>query len=262
MARPVAAPGAAAAIPLAYARPVPRLASPIALPISRLRALIELLGVVPAAAGGLAAGWFFTDLTGLDDERWFHVGGSIGMGAGAVVAVLLMMGLARHRPATIGLTGHRLALNVALALAALVGFYIFSFALGLMLLMLAPEFLLQQPQSVDAIETTFPPMPFAGIVALMAFVALWEETVFRGFLLTRLHVLVRRWWLVVPVGSVAFAAGHIYQGPLAVVMTGVLGLILGSLFIWRKSLIPGIVFHLLHNTLALQMVQWMSAHAP
>ena len=93
------------------------------------------------------------------------------------------------------------------------------------------------------------------MIALMTFVAIWEEIAFRGFMLTRLQSIFRRWWLTIPIGAVLFGFGHGYQGPLAIVQTMLLGIVMGVLFWWRKSLVPGIVFHLLNNVMAFLMLK-------
>ena len=78
-------------------------------------------------------------------------------------------------------------------------------------------------------------------------VALWEEIVFRGFVLTRLNAIFKRWWLTILLASSVFGAVHIYEGLLAVLLISGLALIMSVLFVWRRSLVPSIVFHFLHD---------------
>ena len=97
-------------------------------------------------------------------------------------------------------------------------------------------------------------VPLAGILPLAAFVAFWEETVFRGFLLGRLRASMaetgprgapgRRDALAVVVAALCFGAGHGYQGVLGIVQTTSAGLVLGTLAVWRQSLWPCIGAHL------------------
>jgi membrane protease YdiL (CAAX protease family) len=124
-----------------------------------------------------------------------------------------------------------------------------------------PEILTAEPESAQAIRETFPRMSLPALMLMMTFVAIWEEVVFRGFLLTRLRALVGRWWLAIFIGAILFSFGHIYQGLLGMFVTFILGLILGALFVWRKSLVPGIVYHICQNVLAFQMTQWLYAGA-
>jgi membrane protease YdiL (CAAX protease family) len=97
-------------------------------------------------------------------------------------------------------------------------------------------------------------VPLASILPLAAFVAFWEETVFRGFLLGRLRASMavtdgggapcRRDALAVVVAALCFGAGHGYQGMLGIVQTTSAGLVLGTVAVWRQSLWPCIGAHL------------------
>jgi len=74
-----------------------------------------------------------------------------------------------------------------------------------------------------------------------------EETGFRGYVLTKLNLFVNNWWATVLISSFFFGIGHFYQGPGGMVLTGVYGLLFCLVFIWRKSLYPGIFAHFLHD---------------
>jgi membrane protease YdiL (CAAX protease family) len=97
-------------------------------------------------------------------------------------------------------------------------------------------------------------LPLAVILPLAAFAALWEETVFRGFLLGRLRASVpvqdsqgvvrRRDMPAVVLAGLLFGAGHGYQGLLGVGQTALIGIALGALTLWRRSLWPAIGAHL------------------
>ena len=97
-------------------------------------------------------------------------------------------------------------------------------------------------------------VPTEAILPLAAFAAVWEETVFRGFLLGRLRAAIpvgetragalRRDVLAVALTALFFGAGHGYQGGLGLVQTTVAGVALGALAVWRNSLWPAIGAHL------------------
>jgi uncharacterized protein len=97
-------------------------------------------------------------------------------------------------------------------------------------------------------------VPTEAILPLAAFAAVWEETVFRGFLLGRLRAAIpvgdtrvaaiRRDMLAVMLTALFFGAGHGYQGGLGLVQTTVAGVALGALAVWRNSLWPAIGAHL------------------
>ncbi len=107
--------------------------------------------------------------------------------------------------------------------------------------------------------------PVEVILPLAAFAALWEETVFRGFLLGRLRAsmpvqdsrgaALRRDVLALVLTGLFFGAGHGYQGLLGVGQTALAGIALGALTVWRKSLWPAIGAHLAIDAFGLVMVK-------
>lgn len=78
-----------------------------------------------------------------------------------------------------------------------------------------------------------------------------EETGFRGYVLTKLNLFLNNWYFTVAISSLCFGLGHFYQGIGGIILTGTYGLLFCLLFIWRKSLIPGIFAHSLQNLTAL-----------
>ncbi len=112
-------------------------------------------------------------------------------------------------------------------------------------------------------------LPLGSILPLATFVGLWEETVFRGFLLGRLRAALpvsdtpearlRRDVAAVVVCAVLFGAGHGYQGLLGLLQNTVAGLVLGALVLWRRSLWPAIGAHLTIDAFSLTMLQVLKA---
>ena len=108
-------------------------------------------------------------------------------------------------------------------------------------------------------------MPAEAILPLAAFVAVWEETVFRGFLLGRLRAswqvpdtrraALRRDLLAIVLTALFFGAGHGYQGVLGLAQTTVAGIALGTLAVWRKSVWPAIGAHLAIDAFGLVMLK-------
>lgn len=94
-------------------------------------------------------------------------------------------------------------------------------------------------------------IPLAAIVPLSVFVGIYEEIVFRGFLLDRLRLLSGSSTLAVLGSSILFALGHLYQGSLGLVQTGMVGLVLGALAVARGSIWPCIVAHVTIDTFGL-----------
>lgn len=80
--------------------------------------------------------------------------------------------------------------------------------------------------------------------------AVGEEISFRGFLITRLTPVLRNYWAAAFLSSVSFGLGHLYQGAVGVIFTGMYGFLFAILFYWRKSLFPCILAHFLQDALA------------
>lgn len=127
----------------------------------------------------------------------------------------------------------------------LIGFVFLIFA-NLVLLIITKLFSVTQPAEIKYLlprNTT--DKIFWTLMSLTAGIA--EETGFRGYVLTKLNLFFKNWWATVIISSFFFGIGHFYQGLGGVILTGVYGLLFCLLFIWRKSLYPGIIAHFLHD---------------
>ena len=255
-ARPVAVEGVSEPIPSAAGGPPTDSQDAVWPPrMSRLRALVELLVLIPAGLLGLivvAAPFMFIRLA---DNRWYNILGSVGPGIGTLTACAIMLLIARHKPASIGWTRRNWLVNAGLGTAALAAFYA---CVVIPLNVSFPQLARQGDYTRQAIEQNFPPMNFAWIALMMTFVVLWEEVIFRGFVLTRMRVLFGRWWLAILAGSIVFGAIHFsYQGILAVVMITLLAVLMGVVFAWRRSLIPSMTLHWLFNVGTLLVIKYV-----
>jgi len=127
----------------------------------------------------------------------------------------------------------------------LIGFVFLIFA-NFVILLLSSLFNVTQPAEIKyLLPRNTSDKIFWILMSLTAGIV--EETGFRGYVLTKLHLFVRNWWATVFISSFFFGIGHFYQGLGGMVLTGVYGLLFCLLFIWRKSLYPGIFAHFLHD---------------
>lgn len=69
-----------------------------------------------------------------------------------------------------------------------------------------------------------------------------EEILYRGFLIAYFGTFVDMWMAVV-LSSIAFGFGHMYQGKVGVIKTGVVGLALAGLYVLTGSLWAPMVLH-------------------
>jgi membrane protease YdiL (CAAX protease family) len=80
-------------------------------------------------------------------------------------------------------------------------------------------------------------------VFLVSIVAVAEETIFRGYLILRFKTLSTSSAVAVVIAAFIFSLGHGYEGSAGVVTVGVIGLVFGIIYLWRRSLVTTIVMH-------------------
>ncbi|MGA2033383.1 MAG: ABC transporter permease subunit/CPBP intramembrane protease [Thermoguttaceae bacterium] len=100
---------------------------------------------------------------------------------------------------------------------------------------------------LETIDRMFTAAPFWQIALLIAVLpALCEELAFRGFILSGFRQLGHKWRAIV-LTAVFFGLTHaIFQQSLVACLVGV---VIGLIAVQSGSLLPGILFHLLHNLL-------------
>ena len=84
---------------------------------------------------------------------------------------------------------------------------------------------------------------FPPYFALAVTAGLCEEFLYRGFAMAALAHAGLSAWLVVLVSSVLFGLAHSYQGRGGIVMTFVVGLVLGASRLAYNSLVPAVFWH-------------------
>jgi len=239
--------------------PMARKPQVMPMPMSRLRALLEALLLIPATIAGGVLTVVVLQQFGIQDARWFNLLSSIGMGLVALVLIMLLLRWDGHSGRTIGWTAENFEKNILIGLGTFLATFMAVLLVSGILTLMFPHLLEEPSTAHKAIREAFPQIRILHLVPVLFLVSVWEEVAFRGFLLTRLHSLLRRWWLTILVGAALFGAVHSYQGALAMGLVFVLGLILGVLMVWRKSLVPGIFFHFANNLVMMLIVQSVPA---
>lgn len=226
--------------------------------MSVLRAIIELVVLVPVLFVGIVGGYFGGMLFESEDSRWAGLASSVGMGVTSLGAVAVMLRVAGQRGESVGWSSRRLGADILIGVGTLLAFYVVVIMVSLAVFVISPRLLDGRDTAQQAIEQHLPPMSMTYVMVLMMVTVLWEEVVFRGFLLTRLRAIFKTWWLAVPIGSILFGVAHSYEGGLAMVVIGFLALVMSLLFVWRRSLVPGLVLHWLHNVGAILLLKAVS----
>lgn len=98
---------------------------------------------------------------------------------------------------------------------------------------------------------------FLDLAVFLVLAAAFEEVVFRGFLLTRLHALVGRWSVSVLLAAGIFGVAHTAQGMLAILQTGALGLYFAAAFLRRSRAESVVIAHASFNLLIFLALFWL-----
>jgi membrane protease YdiL (CAAX protease family) len=97
-------------------------------------------------------------------------------------------------------------------------------------------------------------------IVLVLVVAVAEETVFRGYLILRLHTLTRSSAAAVILSSAVFSLGHGYEGSAGVATVGCLGIMFALVYLWRGSLLAPIVLHFLQDFTGIVLPAVLAGH--
>lgn len=230
--------------------------------LSGWSALWQLGCLLLTGLAGVLIGGVITANMGDLDPRWKEVLATFTAGGLCTVVALLLVWAGGQRLSSIGWHARRLGEQIGIGLVGAVVIFALVFVGSAMAVQFYPELLEESSRTRDTIRDRLPPMSWSVTLAMLVFVAIWEEVIFRGFLLTRLqaivgsllgvkyrssHRMLFSWLITIAVGAGLFAMLHGYQGPMAVTFIGLLGAFMGLLFVWTRSLVSVVVLHLLFN---------------
>lgn len=220
--------------------------------------LMILLVVGLSIAAELVATTVFEVLVGLssDDPAWEQHDFTrylrvpiLAIRVGVTLTIIIFLLKTRRQPATsVGLTAR------APLLDSLIGVVSMGVAFGFILVwqvaiwILWPDALRQMQQNAGRIMNLIPKMHPLTLGALSLAVGLYEELIFRGFLMTRLRRATGSWMLAVLLSTAVFTLPHaVDQEWIALVPVGILSLCMSLVTIWRRSIIPAIIGHFLFD---------------
>jgi membrane protease YdiL (CAAX protease family) len=89
---------------------------------------------------------------------------------------------------------------------------------------------------------------------LVVVVALAEEIIFRGYLILRLGAVTGSLLAAILLSAGIFSLGHGYEGSAGVITVGMMGLVFGLIYVWRKSLVVPIVMHFLQDFIGIVLM--------
>jgi membrane protease YdiL (CAAX protease family) len=169
----------------------------------------------------------------------------------AALAVTVIGCIVRRRGGSarsVGVTSRNLPLDFLIAIGtALTAGLVISIVM-LTLSFLFPAFYAQLQNNGQRIMDQVPRISPAMIALVTLLVGLWEELVFRGFLMPRLRRATGSWATATLLSTAVFAALHLIdQVPAALVLVTIMSLMLSLVTIWRRSIVPAVVAHALFD---------------
>jgi membrane protease YdiL (CAAX protease family) len=85
-------------------------------------------------------------------------------------------------------------------------------------------------------------------------VAVSEEVIFRGYLIRRFTAVTGNPVIALLLSSAVFAMGHGYERSGGVMGVGILGLVFGTVYLWRRSLIAPMVMHFIQDFIGIILI--------
>lgn len=205
--------------------------------------LLVLLGARPATDGTLPFGFVVT-VSLLDTLA-------------IVVLVTIFLRLRGEAPADVLLGRGPLWPEVRRGLTLVPLIFGLVIALGAAIRLLAPQ-LHNVPQNpLQAMLTSPERVAIFALVVVLA--GGLREEVQRAFILHRFEQHLGGAWVGLMVFSVAFGLGHLTQGYDAAIITGSLGLLWGTMYLARRSMVAPAVSHSLFNLIEIALYQYASS---
>jgi len=166
----------------------------------------------------------------------------------AIGIIWVIVSTRRQGSASVGMSRKKWRINVLIGVLATPAVYGLIQVAIVVLLLASPTLAEQWNENADRILDLVPKMPLVAFFGLSLVIGVYEELIFRGFLMTRLRRGTGSWIAAVVISSFMFTALHaIDQTPIALVAVGILSITFSVLTIWRRSIIPAIVTHTLFD---------------
>ncbi len=177
----------------------------------------------------------------------------------ALGAMLIIVLLARRRGLTarsVGLTWSGAPVNIVIGLAVLAVVYVLIAVTMILIWCLWPDLFGEMQENARRIMELVPNLRPVEFVPVAALIGVYEELVFRGFLMIRLRRATGGWTPAVILSSAVFTALHAFeQTPSALIVVAILSLVFSLVTIWRRSIVPAIVAHALFDLSQLLLLQ-------
>ncbi len=171
----------------------------------------------------------------------------LGLRALATAVVVYLIAHRRRQPReSVGVSTRALPINVMIGLLAPIAAYCFIGLVMLTMMALWPDTIQKMTENSERLMAIIPPLNPMLFIPLAMLIGIYEEVLFRGFLLTRLRRGTGSWTIAVVISPALFTALHAGEQTLpALVMVTILSLMFSGLTIWRRTIVPAIIAHTL-----------------
>lgn len=253
MARPILGPGATV---LALSKPRHDI---LLLDMSRPKALADLGLIVLlvlaaelvaqlAALGAvrLAVGADF-DPSMFDDPAFERITSMVLLPFRALGVLVVVLALVRLRGQTrraIGASTPRWALDALIGAGATLAAFVLIYMWQFLVWLVWPEMIKQMMENADRLIALIPKLHPLSLCGVACIVGIYEEVLFRGFLLPRLRRVTNSWPLAIIISTAVFTALHAGDQTFAALgPITILSLVFSVVTVWRRSIVPAIVGH-------------------
>jgi len=174
-----------------------------------------------------------------------------GIGIRAVCAISVVAAIVKYRrqsARSVGLGRPGRGLDILIGMGATVAIYAVFFGMQWILFIFFPEVLEELAENTELLLNLLPDLHVLAFAPLAIVVGIYEEVVFRGFLMTRLRRALGGWPAAIGVSTLLFTGLHaLEQAAAALPLIAFLSLVFSVLTVWRRSLVPAIVAHALFD---------------
>ena len=168
---------------------------------------------------------------------------------GVILGLVLVAVIVRHYHASWATLGWRrvgIGRTIGYLIGILVVFLVLAQAALMLVKLLVPQFDANQPQTNEITQAVGSHRSLA-LVALVLLPPIFEETIFRGFIFPALAKRIGVMGGAI-ISSMVFGIAH---GQVNLfIYTTILGLLLCFMYVRLRSIVPGILLHMLNNYLA------------
>ena len=166
----------------------------------------------------------------------------------SVALVMLIISIRAQAPGSVGLRRRGFVVDLPIGVVAAVVAGVLAQLAFLLLWMIWPEVSKQMKENAQRIQEIVPRLRPLGFVGLSVLIGIYEELIFRGFLMLRLRRATGSWTLAVLISTLLFTGLHaLDQVTVALMAIAILSLVFSVTTIWRRSVVPAIVAHTLWN---------------